>query len=203
MSLNLSRNCYTGVVPMSFANLTRLYNLDLSHNNLTGPLPVMNSSDIEYLHLSYNQFHLKAIPKWVTSSRLMYSLKLAKCGIKMSLDHWTPYSFSYNHIDLSENKISGSPARFLNKMAFLTEFHAAGNKLRFDLGKQNFGIFLKTLDLSRNLVFGNVPATLIRLQTLNLSQNHLCGKLPVTKFPASAFADNNCLCGFPLYPCKA
>ncbi|KAL9308178.1 putative leucine-rich repeat-containing, plant-type, leucine-rich repeat domain superfamily [Arabidopsis thaliana] len=203
-ALNLSRNGYTGVVPMSFANLTNIIFLDLSHNLLTGPFPVLNSLGIEYLHLSYNRFHLETIPEWVTLSKFIYSLKLAKCGIKMSLDHWMPADTSfYHHIDFSENEISGSPIRFFNQMDFMVEFHAAGNKLQFDLGKLKFGIFLKTLDLSRNLVFGKVPVTVTRLQTLNLSQNHLCGKLPATKFPASAFVNNKCLCGFPLSPCKA
>ncbi|CAA7045324.1 unnamed protein product [Microthlaspi erraticum] len=202
-TLDLSRNRFSGVVPKSLANLTKIFNLDLSHNLLTDPFPVLFVKGIESLDLSYNQFHLKTIPTWVTSSPIIFSLKLAKCGIKMSLDNWKPaQTYYYDFIDLSENEISGSPARFLNQTEFLVEFKAAGNKLRFDMGKLKFAKTLKTLDLSRNLVFGKVPATVAGLQSLNVSQNHLCGKLPATKFPASAFAGNDCLCGSPLSPCK-
>ncbi|CAE5959149.1 unnamed protein product [Arabidopsis arenosa] len=147
---------------------------------------------------------MKTIPKWVTMLPIIYSLKLAKCGNEMSLDDWKPAAlFAYDVIDLSENEISGSPALFLNQTIILLEFRAAGNKLRFDLGKLTFSKRMKTLDLSRNLVFGTVPTSLAGLETLNLSHNHLCGKLPATKFPASAFAGNDCLCGSPLSPCKA
>lgn len=112
-------------------------------------------------------------------------------------------TFYYDFIDLSENEITGSPARFLNQTEYLVEFKAAGNKLRFDMGKLTFAKTLTTLDISRNLVFGKVPAMVAGLKTLNVSHNHLCGKLPVTKFPASAFVGNDCLCGSPLSPCKA
>ncbi|CDY15279.1 BnaC06g07650D [Brassica napus] len=202
-TLDLSRNQFSGVVPKSFANLTKIFNLDLSHNLLTDPFPALYVKGIESLDLSYNKFHLKTIPKWVTSSPIIFSLKLAKCGIKMSLDDWKPAEYYfYDFIDLSQNEISGSPARFLNQTEYLVEFRAPGNKLRFDMGKLTFAKTLKTLDLSRNLVFGKVPATVAGLQTLYVSQNHLCGKLPTTKFPASAFAGNDCLCGPPLSPCK-
>ncbi|KAG2320478.1 hypothetical protein Bca4012_056478 [Brassica carinata] len=195
--LNLS-----GVVPKGLVNLTNLNNLDLSHNLLNDPFPALNVNTIEFLDLSYNQFHLKTIPEWVTSLPSIFLLKLAKCGIKVSIEDWEPAApLYYHYIDLSKNEISGSLERFLNQTEYLLEFRAAGNKLRFDMGRLTFAKTLKTLDLSRNLVFGMVPAMVASLQRLNVSQNRLCGKLPTTKFPASAFAGNDCLCGSPLSPC--
>jgi len=202
--LDLSKNQFSGVVPKGFVNLTYINNLDLSHNLLTGQFPDLTVNTIEYLDLSYNQFQLETIPQWVTLLPSLFLLKLAKCGIKMSLDDWKPAEpLYYHYIDLSKNEISGSLERFLNETRYLLEFRAAENKLRFDMGNLTFPRTLKTLDLSRNLVFGKVPVTVAGLQRLNLSQNHLCGELPTTKFPASAFAGNDCLCGSPLSPCKA
>ncbi|KAF2609377.1 hypothetical protein F2Q68_00046189 [Brassica cretica] len=203
-TFDLSRNRFTGVVPMSFAKLKSLFHLKLSHNLLTGPLPDLNPlNGIASLDLSYNKFHLKTIPQWVTSSPSMYDLKLVKCGIKMNIEEWEPVRTRLFYIvDLSKNDISGSPARFLNQADVLQEFQASGNKLRFDLGKLNFTKSLRILDLSRNLVYGKVPASVAGLRKLSLSQNNLCGKLPITKFPASVFAGNDCLCGSPLPPCK-
>ncbi|KAF8116341.1 hypothetical protein N665_0019s0021 [Sinapis alba] len=204
-TLDLSSNMYSGSVPKSFTNLTSIFHLKLSHNLLTGPFPALMPVDgIASLDLSYNKFHFKTIPQWVTSSPSMYDLKLVKCGIKMNIDDWMPVGTkSFVYIDLSKNEISGSPARFLNQAEVLQEFQASGNKLRFDLGKLNFTKSLRILDLSRNLVYGKVPTSVAGLKKLSLSQNHLCGKLPVTKFPATVFAGNNCLCGSPLSPCKA
>ncbi|CDY38783.1 hypothetical protein HID58_027511 [Brassica napus] len=203
-TFDLSRNRFTGVVPMSFAKLKSLFHLKLSHNFLTGPLPALNPvNGIASLDLSYNRFHLKTIPQWVTSSPSMYDLKLVKCGIEMNIEEWEPVRTGLFYIvDLSKNDISGSPARFLNRADVLQEFRASGNKLRFDLGKLNFTKSLRILDLSRNLVYGKVPASVAGLRKLSLSQNNLCGRLPVTKFPASVFAGNDCLCGSPLPPCK-
>ncbi|KAJ4876172.1 Leucine-rich repeat (LRR) family protein [Raphanus sativus] len=204
-TLDLSKNRFSGAVPKSLSKLTKIANINLSHNLLTDPFPVMNvKDDILTLDLSYNKFQMKKIPDWITSTSLLYSLKLANCGIKMRLDDWKPTRTDhYVSIDLSENDIRGSPATLFKEEHQLREFRASGNKLRFDMEKLSISKSLETLDLSRNLVFGKVPVTVDGLKRLNLSQNHLCGKLPVTKFPASAFAGNkDCLCGYPLAPCK-
>ncbi|XP_057972945.1 LRR receptor-like serine/threonine-protein kinase GSO1 [Malania oleifera] len=202
-TLDLSGNRFTGTVPKSFGNLTKIFNLDLSDNFLVDPFPEMNVKGIESLHLSNNRFHLGEIPKWVTSSRIIYSLKLAKCGIKIKLDDWKPaQTYFYDYIDLSDNEISGSPVWLLNQTNFLVGFWAAGNQLRFDMGKLRFGETLKYLDLSRNSVYGKVPKAVSGLETLNVSHNHLSGELPATKFPASAFLGNDGLCGSPLPACK-
>ncbi|EOA40285.1 hypothetical protein CARUB_v10009013mg [Capsella rubella] len=204
--LDLSRNRFSGVVPTSLANMPKLFHLNLAYNFLTGPVPaVKNVEGIASLDLSYNKFNFKTIPEWATSSRSIYSLKLAKCGINMNFEEWKPVNpHIYFYIDLSENEISGSPVKFLSLARNLFEFQASRNKLRFDIGKlTNLSPRLETLDLSKNLVFGKVPTTLATLKKLNLSHNHLCGKLPATKFQARAFVGNDCLCGSPLPPCKA
>ncbi|PSS31868.1 DNA-damage-repair/toleration protein [Actinidia chinensis var. chinensis] len=202
-TLDLSWNRLTGTVPKSFGNLTKIFNLDLSHNFLVDPFPEMKVKGIESLDLSYNGFHLGEIPKWVTSSTIIYSLNLAKCGIKMKLDDWKPVeTYFYDYIDLSDNQVSGSPVQLLNRTDYLVGFWVSGNQVRFNMQNLKFPKTLKELDLSRNLVFGKVPKAISGLQKLNVSHNHLCGSIPATKFPASAFVGNDCLCGAPLPPCK-
>ncbi|PQQ09544.1 putative LRR receptor-like serine/threonine-protein kinase [Prunus yedoensis var. nudiflora] len=202
-TLDLSYNGFSGIVPQRFVNLTKIFNLDLSHNYLTDPFPQLYVKGIESLDLSYNGFHLNQIPKWVTSSPIIYSLKLAKCGIKLKLEDWKPAeTYFYDFIDLSENEITGSPIGLLNKTGFLVGFSASGNKLKFNLESLRIVKTLKQLDLSRNLVFGKVPSGVSGLDRLNVSHNHLCGPIPATKFAASAFLGNDCLCGAPLAACK-
>ncbi|KAK4859444.1 hypothetical protein QYF36_005641 [Acer negundo] len=205
-TLDLSQNRFSGTVPKSFGNLTKIskiFNLDLSHNSLVDPFPVMNVEGIESLDLSYNTFHLNQIPKWVTSSSIIYSLKLAKCGLKLKLDDWKPAeTYSYDYIDLSENKISGSPVPLLNRTDYLVGFWVSGNMLKFNIESLRIVKRLKNLNLSRNLVFGKLPEAVSGLDKLNVSYNHLCGKIPAAKFPATAYVGNDCLCGSPLQPCK-
>ncbi|XP_028798275.1 leucine-rich repeat receptor-like serine/threonine-protein kinase BAM1 [Neltuma alba] len=203
-TLDLSSNRFWGTVPRSFGNLTKIFNLDLSNNFLVDPFPQMNVKGIESLDLSDNRFHLKEIPRWVTSSPIIFSLKLAKCGIKMKLEDWKPVeTYFYDYIDLSGNEITGSPVGLLNRTEYLVGFRASENKLRFDLGKLKIVKTLKYLDLAKNSVFGKVPNAVAGLEKLNVSYNHLCGQIPKTKFPASAFTGNDCLCGAPLQPCKS
>lgn len=202
-TLDLSSNRFSGTVPRSFGNLTKIFNLDLSNNLLVDPFPEMNVKGIESLHLSNNRFHLKEIPRWVTSSPIIFSLKLAKCGIKMKLEDWKPSeTYFYDYIDLSGNEISGSPVGLLNKTEYLVGFWASENKLQFNLEDLKIVKTLKFLDLAKNSVSGRVPKTIAGLEKLNVSYNHLCGQIPTTKFPASAFIGNDCLCGYPLQPCK-
>ncbi|KAJ4713841.1 leucine-rich repeat receptor-like protein kinase PXC2 [Melia azedarach] len=198
-TLDLSWNRLSGTVPKSFSNLTKIFNLNLSHNSLIDPFPVMNVKGIESLDLSYNQFHLQQIPNWVTSSPIIFSLKLAKCGIKMNLNYWKPAeTYFYDYIDLSDNEISGSPVWLLNRTDYLVEFRASRNKLKFNMESLRLVETLKVLDLSRNLVFGKLPKGISGLAELNVSYNNLCGQIPASKFPASAFLGNACLCGSPL-----
>ncbi|ESW20693.1 hypothetical protein PHAVU_005G007100 [Phaseolus vulgaris] len=202
-TLDLSWNRFTGTVPASFANLTKIFNLDLSNNLLVDPFPEMNVKGIESLDLSNNSFHLGKIPKWVFSSPIIFSLKLANCGIKMKIEDFKPSeTFFYDYIDLSGNEISGNAISLVNSTQYLVGFWAARNNLKFDLGKLKFGERFRVLDLSHNAVFGKVPNSVVGLQKLNVSYNHLCGQIPKNTFPASAFVGNDCLCGSPLNPCK-
>nr|GMD72787.1 MDIS1-interacting receptor like kinase 2-like [Ipomoea batatas] len=219
-TLRLSHNKFSGEIPSSISALSpKLQFLELGHNKLRGKIPdfignfhAIETLDLSWNHfsgatldLSYNKFHLGEIPDFVTASPNMFSLRLAKCGVKIKLDDWKPKEYLfYLYIDLSENEITGSPVGLFNRTDNLRGFYASGNKLEFNLEDLRFNVKeLKELDLSRNRVFGKVPKTVAVLQKLNLSHNRLCGRLPATKFPAAVFAGNACLCGSPLPPCKA
>ncbi|KAL7107298.1 hypothetical protein ACP275_06G045600 [Erythranthe tilingii] len=201
--LNLSWNQLSGVIPENFANFTQITLLDISHNKLNGSLPKMRLERSMYaLDLSYNDYRFGEIPEWIGNTSAMI-LGLEKCGIKMRLNDWKP-TVLYGNVYLSENQLTGNPLQFLiSQNTTLMGFSAFGNKLRFDMKHLKLGKKMVNLDLSNNLVYGNVPKTVARLQELNVSHNHLCGELPATKFPATAFLGNDCLCGAPLPPCKS
>nr|GMD85194.1 LRR receptor-like serine/threonine-protein kinase RCH1 [Ipomoea batatas] len=55
--LNLSRNFLTGPIPESFSNLSKLANMDISHNMLTGSLnAISNLNNLVSLNVSCNNF---------------------------------------------------------------------------------------------------------------------------------------------------
>ncbi|KAK4391332.1 hypothetical protein Sango_2196500 [Sesamum angolense] len=220
-SITLSNNNFTGTIPGSISSLApKLAYLELGHNSLTGKIPdfLGKFHALDTLDLSWNHFS-GTVPKSFANLTKIFNLDLshnklvdpfpelhvrAKCGIKMKLDEWKPAeTYFYDYIDLSENQITGSPVKLLNRTDYLVGFYASGNKLKFNLESMRFVKSLKHLDLSRNLVYGKVPKAISGLSELNVSYNHLCGQLPLTKFPASAFAGNDCLCGSPLPQCKA
>ncbi|KAK1373907.1 LRR-RLK [Heracleum sosnowskyi] len=216
--LFLQQNQFSGKIPEIFTSLTNMGALNFSYNKFSGnipqtlahlaprlvdPFPALKVIGIDTIDLSYNRFNLGQIPSWITSSPIISSLKLAKCGIKIKLQDWKPETtYYYDYIDLSDNFISGSAVNLMNSTEYLKSFSASNNQLKFDFSSLKIPNTLKSLDLSRNLLFGKVPKEISGLEKLNVSVNHLCGALPANKFPASAFAGNDCLCGSPLTPCK-
>ncbi|CAN6970784.1 unnamed protein product [Brassica rapa subsp. trilocularis] len=57
IALNLSRNAFTGHIPLSLSNITALESLDLSQNKLCGEIPpkLGDLSSLEWINVSYNQ----------------------------------------------------------------------------------------------------------------------------------------------------
>ncbi|KAL4343755.1 hypothetical protein AHAS_Ahas11G0110100 [Arachis hypogaea] len=193
-TLDLSSNRFTGSVPQSFKNLMKIFNLNLSNNLLVDPFPQMNVKGIESLDLSNHNLHLGIIPKWVTSSPVIYSLKLAKCGIRMKLDDWKPSeTYFYDYIDLFGNDISGSAIGLLNRTDYLVGFWASGNKLKFDMGGLRIAEKLKYLDLSRNSVFGKIAKGVVGLQKLNVNLSWRLGVMELVVIPVP-----KCSAHFPL-----
>ena len=50
-TLDLSWNQFSGIVPKTFSKLTKIFNLDLSHNSLVDPFPEMFVKGIDSLDL--------------------------------------------------------------------------------------------------------------------------------------------------------
>ncbi|PNY06945.1 putative LRR receptor-like protein kinase [Trifolium pratense] len=67
--LRLDRNFLTGEVPSkNLNNLSNINELNLAHNNLSGPLPDLTSMDtLNYVDLSSNNFDPSEAPSWFTT----------------------------------------------------------------------------------------------------------------------------------------
>ncbi|XP_022854237.1 leucine-rich repeat receptor-like serine/threonine-protein kinase BAM3 [Olea europaea var. sylvestris] len=162
--MNLSNNRLSGSLPFSLSNLSSLQILLLSGNNFSGPIPpsIGELHQALKLDLSRNSFTGKIPPEIGNCVHLTY-------------------------LDFSQNCLSGSiPPEICN------------NRI------------LNYLNLSRNHLNDTIPnsiGSMKSLTTADFSFNDLSGKLPesgeFSVFNASSFAGNPRLCGSLLHnPCN-
>ncbi|KAA3474888.1 kinase-like protein TMKL1 precursor [Gossypium australe] len=190
VSLQLPSANLTGSLPRELGEFSMLQSLYLNINSLSGtiPLELGYSSSLSDIDLSDNLLIGVLAPSiWNLCERLV-SLKLHGNSLSGSLpEPALPNSTCKNlqSLDLGNNKFLGDFPEFI------TRFQA-----------------LKELDLSSNMLSGQIPQSLatLNLEKLNLSHNNFTGMLPVfgeRKFGPEAFEGNNPgLCGLPLNSCS-
>ncbi|XP_021745803.1 probably inactive leucine-rich repeat receptor-like protein kinase At3g28040 [Chenopodium quinoa] len=162
--LSISNNNLTGELRPELAQLPNLETLDLSHNKFTGQLPSSFSSlgsSLRYLDLSQN----------------MLSGPLP--------DNVFQNFPSLSYLSLSGNSFQGPIPSTLSKCSVLNGLNLSNNHFSGNPFIQNGGIFalnrLRLLDLSNNLLSGNIPTgiyTLHNLKELHLQGNQFSGSIP-------------------------
>ncbi|KAG9441256.1 hypothetical protein H6P81_017110 [Aristolochia fimbriata] len=204
--LVLGRNNISGSLPFNtISTLPYMYIIDLSHNNLHGPIPNFTNSYLLLLDLSNNQFS-GVIPstfgklKWLGVLDLSYNNltggipnSLAECDSLVVLDlrvnnlfgsiPWSSVQFSMLHaLHLGNNKLSGDFPSFLKECAGLQTLDLGENKLTGNLPTW-ISIHLpslRVLQLRSNKFTGTIPqiSNLHHLKVLDLSNNLLTGSIP-------------------------
>ncbi|KAF8042514.1 hypothetical protein BT93_A0984 [Corymbia citriodora subsp. variegata] len=152
--ITLSNASLFGSLPNWLANLT-FVELDLSHNNITGPLPSI-SSNCSSLDLSHN----------LISGSLPSNLGLM---------------YQFSTLYLNDNLINGTIPSSLCDMDRFVELDLANNKLYGNIPNCWKGS-LFSLTLSFNKLSGVIPSSigsLSDLLALHLNGNNLNGELPV------------------------
>ncbi|KAG9441306.1 hypothetical protein H6P81_017160 [Aristolochia fimbriata] len=163
-------------LPSSMANCTSLKYIDLSMNELTGSIPTWfpeSFPDLEILSLRSNKFTGKIPPK-LSNLGYLQVLDLAQNNLHGSI----PKSF-HNYFQAMQKK---------QELRRLETGDISTNGETFILsanGKLNeytqILSLVVSMDLSDNLISGEIPAELSDLSGLvhlNLSGNHLSGKIP-------------------------
>ncbi|GLJ08422.1 hypothetical protein SUGI_0088420 [Cryptomeria japonica] len=174
VSLNLSSNLFTDGIPkdlvISIHNSdcnggncslqSRLQLLDLSNNNISGPLSALELGDscgqLTVLNLSSNSLTGK-IPSHLGNCK---SLKL---------------------LNLSANKLSDTIPASLGGLASIVQLLVSKNNLNGNIPPELGGICptVQELDLSSNTIIGSIPSSFAAcssLRIINLSNNQLSGK---------------------------
>ncbi|XP_058110318.1 receptor-like protein 33 [Magnolia sinica] len=179
-TLVLTGSRFSGELPHSFGNLTRLNKLQIGGCEFFGQIPysVENIRGIVHLDLSSNGFN-GSIPSLENLSNLTY-LDLSMnnfSGTIPSLESLTELVL----LDVSWNAFSG-PIPPLKSLKSVAEIVLSSNNLTGTI-PNSFGDGLhklKLLDLRSNSLHGQIPSslfTLPSLQALQLRQNQLAGQL--------------------------
>ncbi|XP_050222836.1 receptor-like protein EIX2 [Mercurialis annua] len=199
--LKLAFNNLEGQIPRSFENLCNLKELDLSENNLTGHFPnprnfsflevldlSLNSmsgviSDIHfsrlsklwYLDISDNFYTFTSSSNWIPPFQLI-SLKMRSCILGPRFPQWLHTQKKLIHLDISNTNISDHISdRFWELPPTLRYLNLSSNLIKGQVYK--LPLILDTIDLSFNCFHGPIPQLPPDTTILNLSKNMFSGTL--------------------------
>ncbi|XP_074289806.1 receptor-like protein EIX2 [Silene latifolia] len=169
-----------------------LQHLDLSHNNLDGPLPSIfkHMVSLRKLILSYNGFN-GSIPLWLRNMTDLQVLKMRSNNISFvegGLWEIMGNPCNFNYLDLSDNAIvqggilDPTPNSSICPSYDIEYLNLLDNNLDGSLPSLLGQLTnLQYLDLSNNGFQGEIPASLGKLSALeylDLSLNRLNGSIP-------------------------
>ncbi|XP_061954830.1 receptor like protein 22-like [Populus nigra] len=178
-------SCDLGMFP-DLRNQSKLFHLDLSDNQITGPVPgwVSALGHLQYLNLSRNLLvNLERPLSLPGLSILDLHLNQLQGSIPV------PPSF-ITYVDYSSNNFSSSiPPNIGNYFNFTLFFSLSNNHLTGAIPQSICNSdWLQVLDLSNNSLSRAIPSCLIEkiktLRVLNLRRNNFDGIIP-DKFPRS------------------
>ncbi|GJT57887.1 leucine-rich repeat protein [Tanacetum coccineum] len=207
--LSVSSNLLNGTIPVSFGQFTKLNFLDVSNNFLrvVSKAHFANHSALRYLNTTFNVSHgwippfqlkiayvgsciiLEGFPTWFRTQRNLRELVLSNASISGPLPPWLRRMPILRVLDLSHNKLTGN----LTNLPSGERLHRAGYQDSIILLLQSNYLFrgsipvslckrtdLDILDLSRNMLIGNIPDCMGNLYVTKmiLSSNKLSGVIP-------------------------
>ncbi|CAN6566856.1 unnamed protein product [Malus baccata var. baccata] len=177
MYLNLSMSVFSGQIPSQISQLAKLSSLDLSWNQLNGPIPSLgNLTHLTILNMSFNQLtgpipclgNLTHLTKFSLSTNQL----TGQIPFLGNLIHLTKFS-------LSSNQLTG-PIHFLGNLIHLTKFSLFSNQLNGSIPSLGNLTHLTLLFLHSNQLTGPIPSlgNLTHLTELYLHSNQLTGPIP-------------------------
>ncbi|XP_039023429.1 LRR receptor-like serine/threonine-protein kinase GHR1 [Hibiscus syriacus] len=201
--LKLSNNRFTGFIPnvLLKADSLLLTELDLSGNNLTGPISMIMSTNLQILNLSSNgitgelpllsgscavldlsnnklEGNLTRILKWGN----IEFLDLSQNRLTGLIPELTPQFLRLNHLNLSHNSLTSSLPKVILQYPKLRVLDLSFNQLDGPFINDLLNLdTLEELHLGSNLFTGAIrfsPSSKSDLHILDLSHNQLSGYFP-------------------------
>ncbi|KAK2441380.1 receptor protein EIX2 [Trifolium repens] len=190
--IDLSYNSLSGSIPHSWKNLKNLNYIDLWSNKLSGEALTHLSywTQLESLNLGENEFS-GTIP--IKMSQYLEVVILRANQFEGNIPQQIFNLSNLFHLDLAKNKLSGSIPNCVYNLTQMVDHSildivTSGSIELFTKGQEYYMQYpihknRRTIDLSANKLFGEVPLELfqlVQLQTLNLSHNNFIGIIPNT-----------------------
>nr|XP_043632530.1 receptor-like protein Cf-9 isoform X2 [Erigeron canadensis] len=180
-------NINIGLALPTYTNFSSsLKQLDLSSTGLHGKLPVnlFDFLNVEELILSMNNNLTGPLPKVNTStSNPLVSLDLSSTSLSGKIPESIGYLNSLMYLDLSDCGLTGSLPKSLVNLRNLSFLYLSSNMLSGTLPSSLFTLpSLKYIRLRNNMFIGNIPVELFSLQSikgLSLGNNQLSGQTDV------------------------
>ncbi|CAN6707833.1 unnamed protein product [Malus baccata var. baccata] len=197
--ISLTNNRLTGPIPQSLSLLTNLHTLDLSYNSLAGPIPpgLTQLPNLKVLILASNS--LSGEVPYNVSSQLLH-LDFNRNGLTGPLPPSLPTTLRY--VSLSENDMSGPIGSVFDSLDDLVHLNLGSNRLSGPLPQTLFRTTLQSLLLQRNNLSGWVPQAGSQPPSygegsiVDLSHNVITGELsPILVGVESLYLNNNRLIG--------
>ncbi|KAD3338217.1 hypothetical protein E3N88_33738 [Mikania micrantha] len=202
-TLDLSYNQLTGGLPPEIGSLPELTNLILCHNHLSGSMPTFISQALTRLDLKHNQLSGPIGPDSLPPS-LQY-LSLSWNQFSGQVDRLLPRLNQLNYLDLSLNQFTGP----LPGCVFgfpITNLQLERNQFSGPVQPES-SVTIPTVDLSHNMLYGQVSPLFATVKNLYLNNNRFTGSVPTTfvdRLIAGGiqllYLQHNYLTGMPMNP---
>ncbi|PUZ44452.1 hypothetical protein GQ55_8G100400 [Panicum hallii var. hallii] len=191
LRLNLSCNDFSGSIPKELFSITTLSEgLDLSHNHLTGciPMEVGRLINLNSLSMSNNQLSGQ-IPSTLGECVLLDSLHLEENFLNGSI----PRSFTrlrgINKMDLSQNNLSGQIPEFFRSFSSLQILNLSFNDLEGPVPQG--GVFANSSAMfikGNKKLCANSPMLQVPLCIASAPKRKKTSYIPAVVFPLTAMA---------------
>ncbi|OEL28820.1 putative LRR receptor-like serine/threonine-protein kinase [Dichanthelium oligosanthes] len=182
--LSISQNKLSGRIPVSISNLNQLNELYLQDNDFNGPIPeaLGNCKKLEMLNLSCNRLDGDIPKQLFTLSSISEGLDLSHNQLSGQIPLEIGDLINLGLLNISNNQLSGRIPSTLGQCVHLESLHMEGNLLEGKI-PESFSELrgIIELDLSRNNISGAIPKffeSFSSLDLLNLSFNNLEGPVP-------------------------
>ncbi|CAN4084372.1 unnamed protein product [Withania somnifera] len=182
-NVDLSNNRFEGPLPLWSSNITTLY---LRDNLFSGPIPViicealLNLTDLDISHNNLNG----TIPLCISDMNQLTTLTLNNNQlIGQFPDFWGKLPYLYS-LDMSENRLSGKIPGSLGSLAYLMFLRLSGNNLSGELPSSLRNCTrMISIDISDNQLSGLIPPwlgeTMRSLLILSVKNNRFSGPIPL------------------------
>ncbi|KAL1555669.1 receptor-like protein EIX1 [Salvia divinorum] len=183
--LHLPGNNFTGSIPLSIGQLSKLQVLDLSSNSLEGLVTeshFIKLDKLKKLDLSFNpSLILDIASDWIPPFQLS-KLSLAVCNVGPYFPNWIRTQRDLAYLTLTGANITDEAPRWLwSTFSSLTGLYLSDNQISGPIPLLPAHAFL--IQLSGNMFAGSMSSFckthgLLPILTLSLSNNQLAGEIP-------------------------